>query len=180
MKRLSVALLITLVAPSLALAGMDGSVSAEFKVKATVDSFTGTALSEPFAVETDDKLVTVTFDILKMETGKKKRDIEMQHMFHADEFPQITGIASQAALLALDPQAEIAELPLDVMMHGLTRNVSATVSNVTRSESGVSFDLAFPLVLSEFDLKPPSIMKIIKVADTVQVSAKVNLSDSTD
>ena len=180
MKRLTLGLLIILTLPGLAQARMAGSVSAEFKVKATVDSFTGTALSEPFTVETDDKLVTVTFDIMKMETGKKKRDVEMQHMFHADEFPMITGIASQAAILALDPEAETAELPLDVMMHGITRNVSATVSNFARSEDEVSFDLAFPLILSEFDLKPPSIMKIIKVADTVEVSAKVILSTSTD
>ena len=155
---------------------MYGSVSADFDVKATVDSFVGKTASEPFVVGPADEKVTVTFEVAKMETGKKKRDKEMMHMFHADEFPIITGTASAASVLALEPSAEPVEFPLEVVMHGITKQVTAQASNVNKSGDGLTFDLAFPLILSEYDLKAPSVRMMIRVNDKVNVTSRVTLS----
>lgn len=151
-----------------------GSVASDFKVKATVDSFTGKAVSEPVVVLPDDASITVTFAIEKMETGKKKRDKEMMHMFKAEEFPLITGSAAAAPLLELQP-GDDAELPVSVTMHGVTREVTGTVTAVDTSENTLSFALAFPLSLKEFGLKPPSVIGIIRVNDVVQVLSRVTL-----
>lgn len=154
-----------------------GSVASEFKVKATVDSFTGKALSEPFVVQPGDDAIKVTFEIAKMETGKKKRDEEMMHMFHAAEFPQISGTAAAGELLDLSPGDE-AELPVTVVMHGVIKEVVAKVSAVAVTDGGRTFDLEFPLTLSDFDLKAPSVMKIIRVNNVVQVVAHVTLANT--
>jgi len=175
-KLLSLLVIATLALPVMAGDTMYGSVSAAFAVKATVDSFTGKATSLPFEIKSGDDTVAVTFEIAKMETGKKKRDKEMLHMFHADEFPTITGTASTASILALAPSTDAVELPLEVAMHAITKPVTGKVTNVTRTDSDVSFDLEFPLALSEFDLKAPSIMMMIKVADVVQVTSHVTLT----
>jgi polyisoprenoid-binding protein YceI len=176
-KLLSLLVVATLAVPVFAADSLHGSVTADFKVKATVDSFTGKATSLPFEIKKGDEKVTVTFEIAKMETGKKKRDTEMMHMFHADEFPTITGTASAASIRALKPSDEAVEIPVDVVMHAITKTVAGKITNVTHTGSDTSFDLEFPLVLSEFDLKAPSIMMMIKVADVVQVSSRVTLTE---
>lgn len=153
-----------------------GSVSSEFKVKATVDSFTGKTASEPFVVQPTDEKVLVTFEIAKMETGKKKRDKEMMHMFHADEFPTITGTAAAADVLALASASDPIDLPLEVVMHGVTKSVVAKATKVNQADGGMTFDLEFPLILSDFDLKAPSIMMMIRVNNEVLVNSRVTLS----
>ena len=154
-----------------------GSVSSDFKVKATVDSFTGKAVSNPVVVQPEDPSINVTFEIAKMETGKKKRDKEMMHMFHADEFPLITGTAAAGSLLELKTGDE-ADLPVSVTLHGETRSVTGKVTAVTSSEGRLSFDMEFPLSLKAFGLKPPSVIGIIRVNDTVQVLSHVTLDTS--
>jgi polyisoprenoid-binding protein YceI len=153
-----------------------GSVTSEFKVKATVDSFTGKTASEPFVVQPTDEKVAVTFEIAKMETGKKKRDTEMMHMFHADEFPVITGTASAADVLSLASASEPIDLPIEVVMHGVTKQVVAKATKVNQADGGIAFDMEFPLILSDYDLKAPSIMMMIKVNNEVLVSSHVTLS----
>jgi len=155
-----------------------GAVTSDFKVKATVDSFVGSAVSEPFEVKSGDERVTVVFEIAKMETGKKKRDKEMLHMFHADEFPQLSGSVSSAALLALEPAEDAVDLPIQFVMHGVTNEVVGKVSNVTKTEDETSFDLAFPLSLKEFGLKAPSVMMMIRVNNIVNVASRVTLSSN--
>jgi len=168
--------LVLLALPVFARDTLYGSVTSEFKVKATVDSFTGKTASEPFVVQSDDEKVAVTFEIAKMETGKKKRDEEMLHMFHADEFPTIIGTAAATDVLALAPASEPIDLPLEVVMHGVTKQVVAKATKVSPADGGLTFDLEFPLILSDFDLKAPSIMMMIKVNNEVLVSSHVTLS----
>lgn len=153
---------------------MHGSAAAEFKVKATVDSFTGKAVSEPLELQPGDDSISVTFAIAKMETGKKKRDKEMMHMFHAEEFPLITGTTPAVRVLDLKP-GENAELPVSVTIHGVTKQVVGMATAIVPTEDGLSFDLEFPLSLKEFGLKPPSVMGIIRVNDQVQVVSHVTL-----
>jgi len=153
-----------------------GTAAAEFAVKATVDSFTGHAASRPFSIGESDESVTVVYDIAAMETGKKKRDKEMMHMFHADEYPVITGTASAADLLALDPAQATNELDIVFVIHGITNTVTARASHIESGEGARAFDLDFPLTLSAFELKAPSVLGLIRVADVVQVTTHVALT----
>jgi hypothetical protein len=58
------------------------------------------------------------------------------------------------------------------------RNVQATASNLKEEGSRLSFDLEFPVSLSEFDLKAPSVLGFIRVADKVLVKGTFALEVS--
>ena len=154
-------------------AAWQGSASATYAVKATVDSFVGKAASEPIAIAEGADEVTVTFAIAKMDTGKKKRDVEMQHMFHADQHPDIVGVARTEALLALTADGEV---PVRLTINGQTREIPARISKLVREEGKLAFVADLDLSLKAFGLKPPSIMKIIKVADLVKATAAFTLT----
>lgn len=154
-------------------AGWQGSATATYDVKATMDSFTGNAASEPIAIADGATEFPVTFLISKMETGKKKRDVEMQHMFGAEKYPEITGKASAESLLRLQADGE---LPVSLTIAGVTKELPAKISKVSRSEGSLSFAVSMEISLKSFGLKPPSIMKIINVGDIVNVTAIFSLA----
>lgn len=172
-----IALMILAVMSSSAIATtMYGTSSSDFDVKATIDSFVGKAVSDPFEIKSGDQRVAIVYEIAKMETGKKKRDKEMMHMFHADEFPSLSGSADVASIMALQPSEEAIDLPIEFTMHGVTREVTGKVTNINRTETGLSFEVAFPLALSDFGLKAPSVMMMIRVNNIVNVTSRVALS----
>lgn len=156
-------------------AGWQGSASAEYAVKATVDSFTGKATSEPITIADGAPELPVTFQIARMETGKKKRDVEMQHMFGADQHPYITGLAQAEAVLKLDGSGEV---PVTIGISGQTREVTAKISDVVRADGKLTFTAYLEISLKSFGLKPPSIMKIINVGDVVKVTTKFELTET--
>lgn len=176
--RAIVVALASLFAMSSHAATLYGASSAKFDVKATVDSFVGSAVSEPFVLNDDDASLSVVYTIEKMETGKKKRDTEMFHMFHADEFPTLSGSSPAEAIRSLVPSEAPQILPIQFTMHGVTNEVEGAVSNVEKNGDELSFDVDFPLTLSAFGLKAPSVMMMIRVSDVVKVSSHVTLSAS--
>jgi len=165
-------LLLTFALALTAHAGWQGQATAEYAVKATMDSFVGQATSEPIVIADGAPEVSVTFQIARMETGKKKRDVEMQHMFHMDQHPDIVGTAKAEDLLAI---GDAGEIPVTLTISGQTLEVPARISKVKREEGKLTFTAKLDLSLKSFGLKPPSIMKIINVGDLVKVTANFEL-----
>lgn len=170
--KLILTVLITLALALSARAGWQGQATAAYAVKATMDSFVGQAASEPIVVADGAPEVAVTFEIAKMETGKKKRDVEMQHMFHMERHPVIVGTARAEDLLKI---GETGEIPVTLAISGQTREVPARISKVTREEGKLTFTADLEISLKSFGLKPPSILKIINVSDLVKVTANFEL-----
>ncbi len=154
-------------------AAWQGSAAADYAVKATMDSFVGKVTSEPIVIADDATEVQVTFLISKMDSGKKKRDVEMQHMFHAEQHPEIVGTAQAENLLGLQADGEV---PLRLTISGVTQEVPAKISHLVRTEGKLSFTANLEISLKSFGLKPPSIMKIINVGDLVKVTTTVELT----
>lgn len=157
-------------------AGWQGRAEADFAVKATMDSFVGKGSSEPITLADDAADLEIAFTIVKLKTGKKKRDVEMQHMFHADKHPLVVGRAARAAVQDLKPAAEAVELPVTLDIAGRTQAVTAQVTQVQLADGQLSFQADFDVSLKAFGLKPPSIMKIINVGDIVKVTTRVSLT----
>ena len=153
-------------------AAWQGTATASFAVKATMDSFVGQAPSDPIELADGATEFPVTFQILKLDTGKKKRDVEMQHMFHAEEHPTLTGVAKAQDLLKLETGGE---LPVTLTIAGQTHEVPATISEIAREDGKLSFTAYLEISLKSFGLKPPSIMKIINVGDVVKVTTRFEL-----
>jgi polyisoprenoid-binding protein YceI len=156
---------------------LTGVCNADFAVKATMDSFVGHVASQPVACDpARDAALTITVSIDRMATGKDKRDQAMFRMFSVTNFPTIVGTAPTAALNALDTAAGKAELPLELTIHGVTKPVAARVTKLNKTEAGLAFDAAFTVSLRDFGLKPPSVMKLIRVDNDVHVVAHVALA----
>lgn len=157
-------------------AGWQGSAAAEYAVKATMDSFVGKVKSEPIALADGATEFPVTFLITKMDSDKKKRDLEMQHMFKAEEHPEIVGKADAEAILGLQAADANAELPISLTISGKTQEVPAKISDVKLADGQLTFTAYLEISLKSFGLKPPSIMKIINVGDVVKVTTKFTLT----
>ncbi len=157
-------------------ADWQGEAKADFAVKATMDSFVGKATSEPIALAADATELPVTFQIAKLDTGKKKRDVEMQHMFHMEQHPELTGVAKLADLSKLEGAGDV---PVSLTIAGVTQELTAHISDVKRTDGKWSFTAQFDISLKTFGLKPPSIMKIINVGDVVKVTTRFSLLQTT-
>jgi hypothetical protein len=71
-----------------------------------------------------------------------------------------------------------ASIDLHLRIRDVERKVRATAGNLKESGERVTFDLEFPVSLGEFELKPPSVLGIIRVGDTVSVKAAFTLTVS--
>ena len=174
MKKMMILLAVSLLTLS-AHAGWQGTATTEFAVKATMDSFVGKASSEPIVLADGATEFPVTFQVAKLDTGKKKRDVEMQHMFHADQHLDIVGVAQLADVLKPN---EAGEVPVNLTISGVTQTLPAKISDVVQADGKLSFQAYLEISLKSFGLKPPSIMKIINVGDVVKVTTTFTLAQT--
>lgn len=143
-------------------------VHVTFAGTSTLHDFSGTVQSSDVACEASSngvEMVTVRVPVMEMKTGHDGRDARMYKMFHADTHPLIEGQADRSSLTADGATA----VPLRMTLHGVTREVEAERSPAP-SEGPSTVRLAFALSLKAFDLEAPSVVGLIRVKDTVQVS----------
>jgi polyisoprenoid-binding protein YceI len=127
--------------------------------------------------------VVVEVPVAEMKTGNDDRDVKMREMFQSDRHPRIRAAARD---IDTDRVREgirnnvggKAPLEISLAIRGVERKVQATASNLKEDGPRVSFDLEFPLSLKEFDLKPPSVLGFIRVADRVLVKGTFSLDVS--
>jgi polyisoprenoid-binding protein YceI len=125
--------------------------------------------------------VEVEVPVAGMDTRNNSRDGKMREMFRSERFPRIRAAAHDVDVERL--RVEIgkgregnASIDLLLRIRDVERKVRATASNLKESGDRVTFDLEFPVSLGEFDLKPPSVLGIIRVGDKVSVKANFTLT----
>jgi len=168
-----------------------GACDVAFLIKSTLHDVPGSARCLPFeAVLAPDPAgrqviptVEVDVPVTGMDTRNTTRDGKMREMFLAERFPRI-----HAATRDVDVERLRVELgkgregkaPLDLLLRirDVERKIRATASNLKETGDRVTFDLEFPVSLGEFDLKPPSVLGIIRVGDKVSVKAAFTLTVS--
>jgi hypothetical protein len=105
----------------------------------------------------------------------------MYKMFGADRFTNILVVVTNAPLDARQlatgaSSANRGMVPMQVTMHGITREVRASIVDPEISEEGWEFGLETALSLKDFQLEPPTmLLGSIVVRDTVKVKAHVKL-----
>ncbi|MGE5284861.1 MAG: YceI family protein [Actinomycetota bacterium] len=171
------------------LATIRGACEASFLVSATFHDVSGSARCLPFeAVLARDAAgrrviptVEVDVPVAAMATGNKTRDGKMREMFESDRYPQIHAAAHDVDVERL--RAEMgkgrdgnAAIDLLLRIHGVERKVRAAASDLKESGERVGFVLEFPVSLREFDLKPPSVLGILRVGDEVSVKTTFSLT----
>jgi len=167
----------------LAQAGViQGSCDVRFIGSSTLHDFSGTGRCEPFSAPLVQDAagkailpsVVVEVPVAEMKTGNDSRDGSMREMFQADRHPRIRATARDVdtdkvrETMRKDPEGK-APLDISLAIRGVERKIRATAGNLKEEGSRVSFDLEFPLSLKEFDLKAPTVLGFIRVADKVLV-----------
>ncbi len=172
----------------------NGQAVMEFSGKSTLHDFSGHAPCEPFVWEivTDpnshELIINSEIDVQvqKMDTDNKKRDKNMRSMFEADKFTTIHGQVAGVRLAAFKPVAVESKsnhsirivpgsLPIELQIRDTKRKVLADVSQFRASSKDITFAIDFDVSLKEFNLEAPTVMKIIRVGDTVRLRGIVTL-----
>ncbi len=181
---LSLTLLLCLFVVVVGAADLNGSCEIRFQGTSTLHGFTGVGSCEPFGFSEipspgADRLFSagrVEVAVAKMDTDNDSRDRKMYKMFEADQFPFISGRFSQMNPHQLIRQIQSGkQLSFELTMHGKTKTVNATVKEIVLDAERLTFAAEFPVSLASFDLKPPGVLGIIRVADEVLVTVDVTL-----
>ena len=168
-----------------------GVCDVAFLITSTLHDIPGSARCLPFeAVLARDAAgnlvipsVEVEVPVAGMETRNKTRDGQMREMFQSERFPRIHAAARDVDVDRLRMElgkGREGKAPLDLILRirDMERTVRAMTGNLKESGERVTFDLEFPVPLGEFDLKPPSVLGIIRVGDKVYVKATFTLTVS--
>lgn len=169
---------------------IEGTCGFRFQGTSTLHDFSGKVGCLPFAagIVTDETRKTiipgmdVEVPVDGMDTGNNDRDRQMREMFESDRFPKIHGTVRNIDVDAVRNAAARdgkAVLELSLRIRDVDRQVPATVTNLREEGNRVRFDVEFPVSLSDFGLKAPSVLFIIRVGDKVIVKGNVELKGSS-
>ena len=151
-----------------------GECAIAFKGSSTLHDFHGKAACQPFTVSRTDGVVdmsNLTVAVAGMDTDNSKRDKKMREMFEENKYPVITGTAGPVALKDVRDKVSF-----KLKIRDIVKPVTATVTNFVETDSRITADVAFTLSLAEYQLKPPSVLGMIKVGDKISVKATIVLS----
>lgn len=115
-------------------------------------------------------ITEVHLPVRKMKTGNNTRDNRMYRMFDAENFPDITG--TMDARNWLEPISAGA-VPISLTICGRNREIMAEMSSAVSTNGFPVHRLAFDVSLSSFGLTPPAVVGLIRVKDTVHVTADI-------
>jgi len=168
-----------------------GACDVAFLITSTLHDVPGSARCLPFAAVLAraaagrQVIPTVEVDVpvAGMDTRNTTRDGKMREMFLSERFPRIHAAAHDVDVERLRVETGkgregVASIDLLLRIRDVERKVRATAGNLKESGERVTFDLEFPVSLGEFDLKPPSVLGIIRVGDKVSVKATFTLTVS--
>jgi hypothetical protein len=174
-----------------AVAGADryvGRCDVVFKGDSTLDAFAGDITNVPLTVVCGTNLAGETLLSTRIEIGTRqltthntRRDANMYKMFHAESFPAIFVVVSNAPLdaarlAASGVRGSPGTLPAQMTICGITREIRATTCDPESVEAGWEFELDTDLSLKAFKLEPPTMLfGAITVRDIVKVKAHVKL-----
>ncbi|MBW6510625.1 MAG: YceI family protein [Desulfuromonadaceae bacterium] len=182
---LSVLLLVALTAEA---AVINGQCSIRFAGDSTLHGFDGKAVCQPFTLisEKDSTAIehlrpaTIMVRVDSMDTANASRDAAMREMFDSKNSPFIEGLVGELntreALRIMTPAADQSgKVAFELKIRGQVQRVQADVYNLDVGAEKTSFTLKFSLSLASFQLEPPSVIGIIRVADQVAVEVDVVL-----
>lgn len=183
MRHLLTLVLILTLASTVFATDYHGDCSVVFRGDSTLHGFKGKVNCQPFTVAKGDgvlEIPRVSFPVAEMDTDNPKRDQKMREMFEEKSYPLITVQAGKVALdeirAALKKGDGAAKVGLKLKIREIEKPVTATVTKLVESDSRIAAEVAFNVSLAEYQLKPPSVLGVIKVDDKVAVSATVVLS----
>jgi polyisoprenoid-binding protein YceI len=184
----AVAFLFFTVFPVIAAEKWSGSGSIRFLGKSTLHDFTGTVAIAPFTLTVDDPESrdnatlsgTLTASVAKMDTQDEKRDENMRASLEAAKHPLISVALSRVKVADTKPQWEgrlpkPATVPFELTILGKTKAHTGRVTSWSEKQGAVTMVVAFPVSLKDYNIKVPTVLGVIRVKDTIEVEATIEL-----
>lgn len=168
---------------------LEGQCDIRFFGQSTLHNFEGKGACQQFTLNSEKaasgaetlRAPIISVLVKDMDTDNSGRDQKMQAMFESDRFPTIQGKFQDLAIDAVLQQLKEGgstpgQLDFDLQIRETSKTVAATTRDLQVTPEQISFRMEFPLSLADFQLKPPSVLGMIRVADQVRVEVTVVLS----
>ncbi len=164
-----------------------GACVVTFSGNSTLHAFSGNVKAAPFTLtvanSNDPANAKVSGKVIvetaKMLSDNKKRDQKMHECMDAKGHPNIVVEIENLAASATKPvQGKVpqpTEIPFTLTLKGKKHQKVGKVSNWSYSEKTIKCTVTFPISLATSGIKPPSVLGVVKVDDTIQISANLSL-----
>lgn len=161
-----------------------GQCGITFTGTSTLHDFSGKVPCQPFILALSDAGDAhggnITVAVAQMDTDNSARDKKLRAMFDSERYPLITGTYSgfnfeetlRQALAAPEEQTSFA---FKLRIREIEHPVHAALRNLKQSPQGLFFSLQFEVSLADYQLRPPSVLGMIRVGDSVDVQVDVQL-----
>lgn len=142
-----------------------------FSGTSTLHDFGGEVPAQPFALTVSSNAWSAEADVLSglMATGSEGRDKNMHKMLNTNDNPLIHGKVTQAPI----PATATTNATLHFKICNQQHDLPVEISRWSETGTNLSFHAEWQLSLKQFKLKPPSVLGVIRVGDTVYLSADV-------
>jgi hypothetical protein len=155
-----------------------GHCTVTFEGSSTLHDFNGKGRCEPFVAIENAGVITVpelAVAVADMDTDNSSRDKKMRKMFEAERYPLIKGGRGPIPLddirKALQENSDSTQpLLLQLKIRDIEKPATAVLQNFEEAEGKITADLTFTLSLADYQLKAPSVLGVIKVADSIKVT----------
>lgn len=143
----------------------------EFMARSSLHNVHGTArlLSGEIIKGTAGRFV---FPVDSMDTANNARDRKMVAMFEAEKYPEII---YEIHTLTESATGENGTVSGTLTMHGVTLDFPLEVDIIKIDENKRDWQGGADISLQRFNLKPPSVLGLIRVADSVHVTFDIVL-----
>jgi hypothetical protein len=147
-----------------------------FRGKSTLHDFEGRVMSQPFVLSISSNSWSAQADVLggDMTTSNDRRDRNMWIMLETNSHPRLSGAVHKAAL----PPPAGTNMTLTLRIRDQQFEQPVTITDWSESPEGVRFHAAWEVSLKQYSIKPPSVLGLIRVSDTVRLEAQVTASNA--
>jgi hypothetical protein len=165
-----------------------GTCAITFSGKSTLHNFAGSVEAEPFTVTISNPgdpakagiSGRVTVKAAKMDTGNKKRDVNMREAMEVITYPDIVAEVTDWVLAKAGPAEDgspphPAAIPFTLTIKGKKHKLRGTVTDWSSTGNTITCAISFPVSLKTSGIVVPSVLGLIKVDDQIQVKAKLVL-----
>lgn len=142
-----------------------------FSATSTLHDFGGAVAAQSFLLTTVSNRWVAEADVLSgsMDTANDKRDAKMYEMFNTNDYPRLHG----KVVIAASPSDAPTNAVLSLKIRDEEHDLPVRITHWEQTATNLHFHAEWRVSLKQYKLKPPSVMGVIRVGDTVTLDAEV-------
>jgi hypothetical protein len=142
-----------------------------FRGTSTLHDFEGSVESQPFVLLLSTNSWSAQAEVLgsQMTTANEKRDRNMWNMLSTSMHPRLAGLVTNAPL----PIGSETNVTLALRIRDRQFELPVQITEWSETAETIRFHASWEVSLKQYNLKPPSVLGVIRVGDTVRLDAEV-------